>query len=170
MIVIGIDGSTKRTGIAAFKDGKYLSHTLVDYHKITDVNERMRLMMNGICDYLDNFKHIDKIIMEKSIMKNNIDTVQKLSNLAGAIMCYAARNNIEFVHPVPSAWRKIVGLQQSSKVKREALKLEAIEAVSQEYGMELTDDEAESLLLARSGFDLPKIVITSDDVFWGEQE
>jgi hypothetical protein len=48
-------------------------------------------------------------------------------------------------------------------VKREVLKAEAIAAVKQEYGIDVTDDEAESILIARSGFGLPKIVIQEDD-------
>jgi hypothetical protein len=43
------------------------------------------------------------------------------------------------------------------------LKAEAIAAVKREYEMDLTDDECESILIARSGFDLPKIVLVDDD-------
>jgi hypothetical protein len=43
------------------------------------------------------------------------------------------------------------------------LKAEAIAAVKQEYGLDLTDDEYESILIARSGFDLPKIILVDDD-------
>ena len=164
MRIAGIDASTNCTGIAVFEDGKYVAHTLIDLHKLTNSDIRIPKMMKSICDYLD--KHdIDMIIMEKSMLKNNIDTVQKLSNIAGAVMLYAINNDIKFKHPYPSEWRKIIGLQQSAKVKRDVLKAEAIMAVKQEYNMDLTDDEAESLLLARSGFDLPKIVITEDDIW-----
>ena len=79
-------------------------------------------------------------------------------------MLYAYQHGIKFEHPTPPEWRKKVGLEQSCKVKREVLKLEAIAAVKQEYGMELTDDEAESILLARSGFDLSKINMKAKDV------
>jgi Holliday junction resolvasome RuvABC endonuclease subunit len=133
-------------------------------HKITNADTRIPKMMKSICEYLNKYQ-LDMIIMEKSMLKNNIDTVQKLSNIAGAVMLYAINNNIQFKHPYPSEWRKIIGLQQSSKVKRDVLKAEAIMAVKQEYGMVLTDDEAESCLLARSGFKLPKIVITEEDIW-----
>ena len=164
MRICGIDASTNATGISIFEDGKYIRHTLIDLHKVKDAYQRIPMMANKICEYLDSAAPVDVIIMEKSILKTNIDTVQKLSNLAGAVMLYAYQNNIEFKHPVPSGWRKIVGLQQSSKIKREVLKLEAVKAVSQEYGIDVTDDEAESILLARSGFDLPKIKIKAEYV------
>ena len=169
--VIGIDASTNKTGISVFQDGEYVTHTLIDCHKEKDAMKRIPMMANEICKYLNGVWDIDVIIMEKSILKSNIDTAQKLSNLAGAIMFYAYQNDIKFEHPNPPEWRKKIGLQQSSKVKREVLKLEAVKAVKQEYGIDVTDDEAESILLARSGFDLPKINITVEDVeddIWGD--
>ena len=164
MTIVGIDASTNKTGIAVFTDGEYFEHTLIDLHKIKDSKERISKMMLAICEYLDEFI-VDKIIMEESMMTNNISTVKMLSNIAGAVMFYAASHDIEFELSLPTHWRKKIGLSQSNKIKREVLKAEAIAAVKQEYGMELTDDEAESLLIARSGFNLPKIVITEDDVW-----
>ena len=164
MKIVGIDASTKKTGICVFQDGEYIAHVLIDCHKETDTMKRIPMMANKICEFLDSFSNIDVIIMEKSILRSNVDTVQKLSNLAGAIMLYAYQHGVKFEHPTPPEWRKKVGLEQSCKVKREVLKLEAIAAVKQEYGMELTDDEAESLLIARSGFDLPKMNMKVKDV------
>lgn len=162
MKVIGIDASTNKTGIAVFQDEKYVEHTLIDLHKIKNSSERIPKMMMAICDYLDKHK-VDKVIMEESMMTNNISTVKMLSNIAGAVMCYAASHGIEFEFSLPTHWRKKIGLSQSNKIKRDVLKAEAIAAVKQEYGLDVTDDEAESLLIARSGFDLPKIVLVDDD-------
>jgi Holliday junction resolvasome RuvABC endonuclease subunit len=164
MKIIGIDASTNKTGIAVFVDAKYKTHTLIDLHKIKDSTERVPQMMVAICDYLDEHKP-DKIIIEESILTTNAATMKMLSNIAGAVMYYAAKNGIEFEFALPTHWRKKIGLSQSSKIKREVLKAEAIMAVKQEYGMDVTDDEAESLLIARSGFDLPKIVVTEDDLW-----
>ena len=44
---------------------------------------------------------------------------------------------------------------------------EAILAVKNEYGINVNDDVAESILIARSAFNLPKIEISEDDL-WGE--
>lgn len=162
MRVIGIDASTNKTGIAVFQDGKYVTHTLIDLHKIKDSHERIPKMMIAICDCLDGHK-VDKIIMEESMMTNNISTVKMLSSIAGAVMYYATSHNIEFQLDLPSSWRKRIGLTQGRSVKRDVLKAEAIAAVKQEYKMDLTDDECESILIARSGFDLPKIILVDDD-------
>lgn len=161
MVVAGIDASTNKTGIAIFEDGKYETHVLIDLHKERNAGVRLPKMMMAICDYLDEHK-VDKVIMEESILKNNIATVKMLSNIAGAIMYYTAVKGIEFELVLPSVWRKRIGLTQG-KMTREMLKAEAILAMKQEYGMELTDDEAESCLMARSGFNLPKIVLMEDE-------
>ena len=163
MLICGIDASSNKTGIAVFCDGEYIEHTLIDLHKIKDADKRIPKMMLEICKYIK--KHMpDKIIMEKSILKSNISTVQMLSNLAGAVMLYAATKGIELQFVYPVEWRKTVGLQQSTKIKREILKEEAIRAVKQEYGLNVTDDEAEATLIARSGFDLPKLEVNIDDL------
>ena len=163
-VIVGIDASTNKTGIAVLKDAEYETHTLIDLHKIKDSTERIPKMMLAICEYLDEFM-IDKIIMEESMLTTNAATMKMLSNIAGAVMYYAASHGIEFEFSLPSHWRKKIGLSQSSKIKRDVLKAEAIMAVKQEYGMSLSDDESESILIARSGFDLPKIVITEDDIW-----
>ena len=162
MVIAGIDASTNKTGISIFRDGEYVEHTLIDLHDIRDSEKRIPKMMLAICRYLDKHK-ADKIIMEESIMKSNIATVKMLAYIAGAVMYYASKNSIEFQLDLPSAWRRRIGLTQGRSVKREFLKDEAIAAVKQEYGMDLTDDECESILIARSGFDLPKIILVDDD-------
>ena len=67
------------------EDGELKFHTLIDLKKEKDAMRRIRHMLMKICEILDKYE-IDAIHMEKSIMKNNIDTVQKLSNLAGGII------------------------------------------------------------------------------------
>ena len=164
MRIAGIDASTNKTGVAIFQDGKYIEHILIDLHKIKESTQRIPKMMIAICEYLAKHK-VDKIIIEESMLTTNASTMKMLSNIAGAVMYYAASHGIEFEFALPSVWRKRIGLTQGKTVKRETLKAEAILAVQQEYGMELTDDECEAILMARSGFDLPKIVITEDDIW-----
>lgn len=163
MVVCGIDGSTNKTGVSIMKDGDLVFRTFIDLSKDKDTMRRTRNMLLNICEVLDQY-HIDAVYMEKSMLKNNISTVQLLANLAGGIMLYCAQNDIEFVHPLPSEWRKKIGIKQSKNIKREVLKEEAILAVKREYGINVNDDIAESILLARSAFDLPKIEISEDDL------
>ena len=163
MKIAGIDASSNKTGIAIFENGQYIEHTLIDLHKIKNSDKRIPKMMVEICKYIKTHMP-DKIIMEKSILKSNISTVQMLSNLAGAVMLYAATKGIELEFVYPSEWRRKIGLSQSTKIKREILKEEAIRAVKQEYDINVTDDEAEAILIGRSGCDLPQLVVDIDDM------
>lgn len=164
MLVVGIDGSTNSTGLAVMEDGELKFRTLIDLHKEKNAIRRIQTMLLKICEILDRYD-VDVVCMEKSVFKRNIDTVQKLSNLAGGIMLYCAQNQIEFNHPMPSEWRAKIGIEQSNKIKRDTLKEEAILAVKNEYEISVCDDVAEAILIARSAFDLPKIEISEDDLW-----
>lgn len=161
--IAGIDASTMSTGVSIFEDGEYITHTLIDLHKEKDIMKRIPMMITKICRYLKEQKP-DKVLMEETMLSSNTDTLKKLAYLAGGVMFYCYAHNIEFELALPTVWRKTVGLQQSNKVKREILKLESIQAVKQEYGLNVMDDEADAILIGRSGFDLPKININADDV------
>jgi len=159
MRIIGIDASTNKTGIAVLDDGKYVTSTLIDLHKMTDAKVRIPKMMMEICAYLDEHK-ADKIVMEESWYVSNISTVKMLAELAGAVRYYAASHGIEIEFMLPTAWRRRVGLVQSAKVKREKLKEEALEAVKYEFGLDIPEDEAEATLIAKAGFS----VVVEEDV------
>lgn len=163
MLIAGIDGSTKNTGVSIMNDGKLEFYTLIDFHKEKDAMKRIQNMWIEISKILDNYE-LDAVYMEKSIDKKNIDTLQKLSYLAGGIMFYCTQHNIKFVNPFPVEWRAKIGIKQSNKIKRDMLKAEAIIAVKNEYGLDVGDDVAESILICRSAFDLPEIVLSEDDL------
>lgn len=166
MTVAGIDASTTASGVSIMRDGKLVFYTLIKL-KEKDTMKRIRLMLKDICKILDKYD-IDAICMEKAFSKQNVDTTMKLANIAGGIMLYCALNDIEFEHPMPSSWRAKIGIKQGEgkhKVKRETLKEMAIKLVKQEYGIDVGDDIAESLLIARSKFDLPKLEISEDDLW-----
>ena len=169
MVVAGIDASTTATGVSVMQNGDLKYHTLIaiNSRKEKDAEKRIKMMLVKICEILDGYD-IDAVYMEKAICKGgNVDTTIKLAYLSGGMSLYCMQNNIEFVNPLPSMWRKTVGIAQGRGVKRDVQKAEAIKAVKDEYGLNVGDDVAESILLARSAFDLPKLNITEDDL-WGD--
>lgn len=151
MRVCGIDASTNKTGISLFIDGEYSGHMLIDLHKIKDSNIRVPKMMQEIKNILDYYKP-DIIVMEECLLKTNIATVKLLSYLAGAIISWAADNQVKFRFQLPSEWRKRVKIVQGPKTPREKLKQEAIDMVKEKFGIDVTDDEAEAVLIAHSVF------------------
>lgn len=151
MRVCGIDASTNKTGVSLFIDGEYSGHMLIDLHKIKDSNVRVPKMMKEIKNVLDYYEP-DIIVMEECLLKTNIATVKLLSYLAGAIISWAADNQVEFRFQLPSEWRKRVEIVQGPKTPREKLKQEAIDMVKEKFGIDVTDDEAEAVLIAHSVF------------------
>nr|DAG47871.1 MAG TPA: Holliday junction resolvasome, endonuclease subunit [Caudoviricetes sp.] len=151
MRVCGIDASTNKTGVSLFIDGEYSGHMLIDLHKIKDSNIRVPKMMKEIKDVLDYYEP-DIIVMEECLLKTNIATVKLLSYLAGAIISWAADNQVEFRFQLPSEWRKRVEIVQGPKTPRDKLKQEAIDMVKEKFGIDVTDDEAEAVLIAHSVF------------------
>ena len=151
MRVVGIDASTNKTGISLFIDGEYNGHMLIDLHKIKDSNIRVPKMMKEIKCVLDYYEP-DIIVMEECLLKTNIATVKLLSYLAGAIISWATDNQVEFRFQLPSEWRKRVKIVQGPKTPRDKLKQEAIDMVQDRFGIDVTDDEAEAVLIAYSVF------------------
>lgn len=169
MIVAGIDASTTATGVCIMQDGKLIYRTLIAISpsKEKDAEKRIKMMLVKMCDILNEYD-IDAVYMEKAICKGgNVDVTIKLAYLSGGMYLYCAQNGIEFHNPLPSEWRKRIGISQGRGVKRETQKEEAIFAVKREYGINVNDDVAESILIARSAFDLPKIEVLEDDL-WGQ--
>ena len=167
MVIAGVDASTKATGVCIMKDGELIYHTLISINsrKEPDTEKRIKTMLIKICEILDQYKP-DALYMEKAICKGgNVDVTIKLAYLSGGMSLYCIQKGIEFHNPLPSEWRKIVGISQGRGVKRETQKAEAIKAVKDAYGVDEGDDVAESICLARSAFDLPKFNITEDDLW-----
>jgi Holliday junction resolvasome RuvABC endonuclease subunit len=134
------------------EDEKLVDYTVIDCHNEKDINARIGMMLLHVSGYLDGIENIDKIVMEESILKSNVQTVKQLSFLMGGIMFYAQQKGIKFQSVLPTQWRTKVHIKQNNKIKRSELKEEAVRAVSQEYGITVSDDAAESILIAKSGF------------------
>ena len=169
MVVAGIDASTTATGVCIMQDGELVYRTLIAISpsKEKDAEKRIKMMLMKMCEILDKYD-VDAVYMEKAICKGgNVDVTIKLAYLSGGMYLYCAQNGIEFHNPLPSEWRKRIGIAQGRGIKRDTQKAEVIFAVKREYGINVNDDVAESILLARSAFDLPKINVTEDDL-WGE--
>ena len=158
MLVAGLDASTKATGLSIMRDCELVYYTLitVDSKKVPDAYERIKKMFMEICKILDQYD-IDAMYMEKAICKGgNVDVTIKLAYLSGGMSLYCIQKGIEFHNPTPSSWRKVVGIKNGRGILRDEQKAQAIQAVKDEYGIDVGDDIAESICLARSAFKLPK--------------
>lgn len=144
-----IDGSTQKTGIAYFCNGKYVEHELLDFSKDKNMENRFESMSKEIWKKLDEYKP-NIIYIEETYMANNPQTSKILTRLQGVVYawCRCAGNDCEFNTIRPTSWRKQLGFVQNKNVKREQLKKQSIQYVLEHYGLEVTDDESDAICIA----------------------
>lgn len=140
------DQSSKKTGYAFFDNADLTRWGLLDYSKNKDINNRIKDMGLKIKTIIERSK-ADIIIFEDVSQRNNVKTLITLSRLQGMIMqsCYELEK--DFTIYAPSTWRRLVGIEQGSRVKRESLKEQAIAFVRNAYGINVGDDVAESICI-----------------------
>lgn len=143
--MVSIDSSTKKTALAVFDNGTYQTVHLIDCSNLNNMNDRFEAMAKLIYVFLENSKPYI-IYMEETVVERNASTQRFLTRLQGVVYAYCMRNDCEFNTIRPTAWRKVVGIEQGKK-GREVLKKEAIDLVLKEFGISVTDDEAEAILI-----------------------
>ncbi len=147
--VIGIDGASKKTGVAIIQDDKLTNYSLLDYHKIIDSDKRITEMTNGITDLLANYSPA-VVWMEDTWTSKNPKVAQMLTTILGGVRFWCNINNCEFHTIMPSAWRKELGMT-GSNAKRDELKKKSIEYVYKKFNIEVTDDVADAICIAVVG-------------------
>ena len=146
--IIGIDGASKKTGIAVIHDGK-LRYTLLDYHKISDAEERITEMTKGITEFIGQYSPAT-IWMEDTWTSRNPKVSQMLTTILGGVRYWSTMNECEFNTILPSSWRKRLGMNEHG-AKRDELKHKSIEFVSDKFGVEVSDDIADAICIAIVG-------------------
>jgi len=144
--MITIDASTTATGMAIFDNGIYNNVTFFELDsKKLNMDERFPLMTKWIYDTLEKYKPYI-IYIEEAVVTRNAREQRFLARLQGVIYAYCLKNDCEFNTIVPTEWRKYSGIEQGGK-KRPELKAAAIELVKTKYGLMVSEDEAEAILI-----------------------
>ena len=145
--LVSIDGSTQKTGIAYFCNGKYIEHVLLDFSKDKNMENRFESMSKEIWKILDDYRP-NIIYIEETYMANNPQTSKILTRLQGVVYAWCINNACEFNTIRPTTWRKQLNFQQGKNVKREQLKKQSLQYVLDNYGLEVTDDESDAICIA----------------------
>lgn len=167
MVTMGIDASTRCTGFSIFQN-----NALIKWGKIDLINdkemtwrERVVFMMGHIADIAREYK-VEQICVEVPVKTiKNVNTLEQLFSLHGAIIGVASTLDIKVIPVEVSTWRKDVGIlsgitKDDSKHKREILKKRSIETANELYGLDLDwrsvnskyndDDISDSILIVHS--------------------
>lgn len=145
--LVAIDGSTQKSGIAYFCNGKYVEHVLLDFSKDKNMENRFGSMSKEIWKRLDKYRP-NIVYIEETYMANNPQTSKILTRLQGVVYAWCLNNGCEFNTIRPTQWRKLLNFQQGKNVKREQLKMQSLQYILENYGLEVTDDEADAICIA----------------------
>ena len=148
--LISLDTSSSKTGWAYFVAGEYKKSGVIDF----DTNEckkkykgnsdkRIEDMCLSIIDLLKEYRP-DIIVIEKLNVGRNMVAVRCLSKVIGVVYCYSILNNCYYYEIQASQWRSQIGIQGKNR-KRDEYKQLAIEYVKNTLGIDVTDDEADSI-------------------------
>jgi len=143
-ILMGIDSSTKATGISVYVEGKLHTQELLKANE-SDSEARMKEMIDQIYESI-RYHNPDIIAIETPTVVRNAKTARELTMVFGAIYGLAVDRNIFFKAYRPSEWRKYWRDPVMPR-KRAELKEWAIDKVKNEYGVDVSDDVAEAILI-----------------------
>ena len=148
--LISLDTSSSKTGWACYENAVYKKSGVIDFDtkelkKRYQGNSEQRLedMCLAIFNLLKEYKP-DIIVIEKLNVGRNMVAVRHLAKVIGVVYCYSILNECFYYEIQPSQWRSQIGIQ-STKKDRKILKQEAIEYVKNTLGIDVTDDEADSI-------------------------
>lgn len=144
--LITIDGSTQKSGVALFINGKYNKHVLLDFSKDKNMDSRFEEMSKSLWDNLSN-NNPDVVYMEEVYSARDPRTSKFLSRLQGVVYSWCMNNNCEFNTITPSSWRKQLEFHQGKGVKRIQLKEQSIKYVLEHYDLKVNDDEADAICI-----------------------
>lgn len=87
----------------------------------------------------------DIIVIEKLSVTRNMVSLRCLSKIIGAVYCYSILNDSFYFEIQPSQWRAQLGMQGGAKRKRNDYKEMSVQYVYDNLGINVTDDEADSI-------------------------
>ena len=150
--IVAIDNATEKVGVSVFDDDKLVYQKL--YHYKGDTISRMvdnRHFIENVV--IDQWKP-DLIVLEDIQYQNNILTFKTLAMLLGSSLVSCAAKNVKTETVLSKVWRSNFMINGKTRIEQ---KKQAIDKVNLMYGLALTDDEAEAILIGKYAVDKLKI-------------
>ena len=151
MRILSIDQSSTCTGLSIFEyfyleedDYKLIWHD--KYKPIgSDFEDKMLDLTNYISRIID-CEDIDLVLLENVQAQSNINTHKKLCMLLGSLIKTVDIHNLNYMIIASSTWRKL--LHTKKGMQRKELKQLAQNYVFDKFGIEVSEDEADSICIA----------------------
>lgn len=146
-VMVSIDSSTKKTGLAKYVNGVLDKYQLVDLSSIKQIDHRMNQMGLSLIALLDEWMPDMVYIEEPKGEGRNVELVRKLAEIIGIVRGWCISHECYYEEIKPSVWRAKLGIKQGAR-KREELKAASMEYVKTKYGIEPeTDDVADAICI-----------------------
>lgn len=150
MRVLGLDTSTTSTGYAVLDNDKLISYGTIKTPKKVDLIDKIIYIEEHIKQII-KAKKVEFIVIEDLAMTRSAATTKALSGLLYDLLVEFRKREILVVTTRPSEWRKVCGIKGK---KRDELKQSAIKFVKQRYKIDVNDDEADAIGIAKFGSEL----------------
>lgn len=142
--ILNFDQSTKKTGYSIYVDNKLDSYGTLDSNP-NEKNpiERMKEQYDLMKKLIKKIKP-DFVVLENTQFQNNYGTFQQLSQMQGVLMALLFERNIGFEIIEPTKWKSFSKVKGRKRVEQKA---SAIQIIKDTYGLEVTEDEADAILI-----------------------
>jgi crossover junction endodeoxyribonuclease RuvC len=136
---LALDLASHKTGWAVLINQSLSSGTIILNQKIPH-HQRMRMLHQAISHLMDQYKP-DMVVIEAVYGGRNIKTAILLAQYHGAAIVSIGDVPIQYI--TPSEWRKEYGIVG----KRDDVKKQSVRIVADLYGLCVSDDEADAILI-----------------------
>ena len=163
-ILLAIDGSTKSTGYAIFKEGKLIFHGVITASS-SNLFKRLQKMQQEL-EKLVNEYHPTRVVLEEVLpddVRHNQTVYKALVYLQGYIRGMLDKYRMDAELIVASSWRKKCGIKTGAGIRRESLKNKDIAFVKAKYNIDVCDDEADAICIGHAMLFGVEKVETYDD-------
>lgn len=151
VIMVSLDLSTKSSGFAVWKDGKYQESFVIDYSPEKNTSKRIDKMCTELWYQLELYSPTI-VYAEDTYCHGNPDVQKKLNRIQGVIYAWCLIHHVEFNLLMPSAWRKYIpGFPQGKGVKRDEQKSFSVMYFTDNYGRTPeSDDESDAVCIGEA--------------------
>lgn len=144
MKILALDQATKTTGYSVWNDDTLLKHGVIEVgNNKFDTITRMIELQKKIEEILIS-EEINSVAIEGVQYQQNQKVYSTLSQLQGVLFSLFFFQKKPFFIIEPSSWKSFAQIKSR---KRKEQKLEAIKIVKERYMEDVTEDEADAILL-----------------------
>lgn len=149
MIAIGLDQSLRVTGYSIWDGQKLVECGKFEVSKALPIEQRLKEFYNTLTNLFNKY-HFEVLFFEDISQQINVLTTIRLAFVQAIVYLWCAQHNIDYMVLAPTHWRKILTEKYGIKwgKKRAEQKKTAQQFVKEQFNVDATQDEADSICLS----------------------